>query len=53
MTDDERKWSARAVSFGEVAGGKIVRHSDYWNAAGFLVQTGALAPTSRGGDAHR
>ena len=52
LTDAERKWSARAVSFGEVADGKIVRHSDYWNSAGFLVQTGALVPTSSGGDVH-
>ena len=42
LPEDERPWSARAVSFGEVADGRIVRHSDYWNAAGFLVKTGAL-----------
>jgi hypothetical protein len=32
------------MAIGEVVDGKISRHSDYWNAAGFLVQTGALVP---------
>src|ERR671939_417912 len=44
LTDEQRQWSARAVSFDDVADELIVRHSDYWNPAGFLVLTGVLVP---------
>ena len=44
MATGDRHWQARAVSVGVIANGKIVRNSDYWNAAGFLLQVGALLP---------
>ena len=42
-----QRWTARAMAIGDVVDGKIARHSDYWNAAGFLVQTGVLVPAKR------
>ena len=45
MAAGGQPWEVRAVSVGHVADGKITRNSDYWNAAGFLVQVGALRGT--------
>ena len=37
-----KPWSVEGASYGKIAGGKIVRNTDYWNLAAMLKQLGLM-----------